>query len=542
MRSTVAAAALLLPLSVALGGTATFLDTERTVSAVGAGDLGLGCVTVPVGDDTDRFGPFFSTTGVPLFTSGSASQLSSLTPSALVFGNGQVTLVGTPECDGNAVASTIDLRFLVEGQLLVLLEGSLSASGSAGVASTAAAIIETEGGAVVYEASATAGGDQPSADASLEGSLVLTAGTYRLRVFATAQDVVLGETMTAQASYDVSISFPAVANDECASAEPVEIDGFAVFDTTNATTDGPAEPGCFGGEGGSDQIEGDVWYVYESACDAWLILTTCGLADFDTRMAVYAGCPDVGGTLVACNDDAPDCFGGTSQILVPVYSGITYFVRIGGADGARGAGGLLVTCEVPNDYCGDVLQVDLGEVAFSTVGATTDGPPLAGGCAVEGDDQIHNDIWFEVVADCTGTLHATACGSADFETRVAIYAEPCPSDDTSRLACAAAGPDCGEGTGAVALVVKGSSYFIRLGGASVEVEGRLVGLSGHGTLSLSCVACPADIDGSGVVDGADLGQLLAAWGQDTPAVDLNGDGVVEGGDLGVLLSAWGACG
>jgi hypothetical protein len=47
---------------------------------------------------------------------------------------------------------------------------------------------------------------------------------------------------------------------------------------------------------------------------------------------------------------------------------------------------------------------------------------------------------------------------------------------------------------------------------------------------------PADLNGDGVVNGADLGMLLAAWG--TPAGDLNGDGTTDGADLGVLLAAW----
>ncbi|MFM8817246.1 MAG: hypothetical protein ACKOHI_05130, partial [Phycisphaerales bacterium] len=49
---------------------------------------------------------------------------------------------------------------------------------------------------------------------------------------------------------------------------------------------------------------------------------------------------------------------------------------------------------------------------------------------------------------------------------------------------------------------------------------------------------PADLNGDGVVDGNDLGMLLAAWGLRGPA-DLNDDGVVDGNDLGMLLAAWG---
>lgn len=49
-----------------------------------------------------------------------------------------------------------------------------------------------------------------------------------------------------------------------------------------------------------------------------------------------------------------------------------------------------------------------------------------------------------------------------------------------------------------------------------------------------------DLSQDGLVNGADLGILLAAWG--TPGADLNGDGTTDGADLGLLLSAWGTRG
>jgi hypothetical protein len=57
------------------------------------------------------------------------------------------------------------------------------------------------------------------------------------------------------------------------------------------------------------------------------------------------------------------------------------------------------------------------------------------------------------------------------------------------------------------------------------------------TLSLA-PADPADLNGDGTVNGADLGLLLAGWGSPGPA-DLNGDGSVNGADLGLLLASWG---
>jgi alpha-tubulin suppressor-like RCC1 family protein len=50
----------------------------------------------------------------------------------------------------------------------------------------------------------------------------------------------------------------------------------------------------------------------------------------------------------------------------------------------------------------------------------------------------------------------------------------------------------------------------------------------------------ADLNRDGVVDGADLGWLLGAWGPAAPdqAADLNHDGMVDGADLGTLLGSW----
>ncbi|MBM4111733.1 MAG: hypothetical protein FJ254_10370, partial [Phycisphaerae bacterium] len=56
--------------------------------------------------------------------------------------------------------------------------------------------------------------------------------------------------------------------------------------------------------------------------------------------------------------------------------------------------------------------------------------------------------------------------------------------------------------------------------------------------------CPGDITGNGLVNGADLGLVLAAWasdGTDEPGSDVNQDGIVNGADLAYVLGAWGPC-
>ncbi|MCA9284001.1 MAG: hypothetical protein KDA22_02210 [Phycisphaerales bacterium] len=65
------------------------------------------------------------------------------------------------------------------------------------------------------------------------------------------------------------------------------------------------------------------------------------------------------------------------------------------------------------------------------------------------------------------------------------------------------------------------------------------------TLTLESLPVFGDLDGDGVVDGADLGALLGAWGPcpadgTSCAADLDGDGAVGGADLGLMLAAWSA--
>jgi hypothetical protein len=52
--------------------------------------------------------------------------------------------------------------------------------------------------------------------------------------------------------------------------------------------------------------------------------------------------------------------------------------------------------------------------------------------------------------------------------------------------------------------------------------------------------CPADLDGSGAVEAADLAALVLAWGYGGPA-DLDHDGEVDVEDLVALILAWGGC-
>ena len=54
--------------------------------------------------------------------------------------------------------------------------------------------------------------------------------------------------------------------------------------------------------------------------------------------------------------------------------------------------------------------------------------------------------------------------------------------------------------------------------------------------------CPGDFNGDDIVNGADFGSLLAAWGECAGCPeDINGDGLVNGADVGLFLAVWGDC-
>jgi hypothetical protein len=125
-----------------------------------------------------------------------------------------------------------------------------------------------------------------------------------------------------------------------------------------------------------------------------------------------------------------------------------------------------------------------------------------------------------------------------------------PSGDPTALLslqeCQVTGNLAGVAQGGIGAVADGASPKMTLAGTTVcsnlprpNIAGPWTNLGGNTV----CV-CIADINGDDVVNGTDLGSLLAAWGPCTSGdclADLNADGVVDGGDLGTLLGRWGAC-
>lgn len=143
-----------------------------------------------------------------------------------------------------------------------------------------------------------------------------------------------------------SVCEPTAQNDACVAA--IEIaDGTFNFDTSLATTDGPALPSeCdeqFGLSFGKD-----IWYDFTASLSGLATATLCNGTAYDSRMSVYAGCacPVSNEALAACNDDNcgdPVVLGGASAVGFPVTAGSCYKIRIGGFGTASGSGTMTVT-------------------------------------------------------------------------------------------------------------------------------------------------------------------------------------------------------
>ncbi len=193
----------------------------------------------------------------------------------------------------------------------------------------------------------------------------------------------------------------------------------------------------------------------------------------------------------------------------------------------------------PNDACASCTAIGTGEHPFSTVNATQSDLPLPASCDEGSGLSFAADVWFCYDATCDGLTVFTTCPDATYDTRMAVYVGGC--DGLELVACNDDTTLClfTERSRVAINAVCGETYYIRIGGFATAV--------GVGVLEIDCgfspecpTACVGDIDGNGVVDGADLGILLQSWFLSGPA-DLNGDGFVDGADLGLLLTNWGPC-
>jgi hypothetical protein len=329
-------------------------------------------------------------------------------------------------------------------------------------------------------------------------------------------------------------------NDNCIDAIAVGEGGFA-YNNTNGTLDGPTD--------GDSNMSADVWFLYTATVGGTATIDTCLGGDLaggtldDTVLIVYdgaAGCPIAGDAgLASSDDDCENAAGGSafmSTVSVPVCAGDTLLVQVGGWNGEEGTGQLNISVAGPgNDDCASAEAIGEGQHAYSTCGATLDGP-------TDGDGNMAADVWFLYTASSTGNALIGTCLGGDLaggtldDTVIIAYdaATGCPV--AGDLGLASNDDSCSNTAGGAAFmseislpVVAGSSYYIQVGGWN--------GAEGSGVLSVSLPeTCDdgLDNDTDGLTDCADPDCVTDAFcieaGNCADGLDNDGDGFTDCAD------------
>ena len=279
-----------------------------------------------------------------------------------------------------------------------------------------------------------------------------------------------------------------LTNDECTDAIALR-NGVTPGNNIGATTSSVT--------GTCGLMGSDVWYAYTASCTGMLTVSSCqggGFVDYDTVMAAFSGTCQ-GLTEVLCVDDA--C-GLASELVFSVTQGQTYYIAVGGFDGAQGNFALDVSCGTTtnNDECAGAVPITEGVTSGSTFGATTS--PVSGTCAFMG-----SDVWYAYTASCNETATVSFCsggGAAYFDTVVAVFTGSCAT--LTEIACN--DDSCGLQSEVTFSATAGQTYYIAVGGYQ--------GQQGTFDMSVTCSAPPANDDcvnaiaiGEGLTAGSTIG-------------------------------------
>ena len=297
------------------------------------------------------------------------------------------------------------------------------------------------------------------------------------------------------------------------------------------------------------------YFKFVAPVDGAYAFSAC--AQTGVRFAILDGCA-AGSGVLACS--------GSCNAAMSMTAGQTVYCVAGGdTAGTVLTSPLNIVVIAPAlPACSGATVAVFGDNAFDDTASTT--PQVVQSNATNtASATIQKSTWFKFTAGATGAYSISLCGSTG-DTMLAI-GTVCPSVGTTFQTLAYNDDSClvaGSTTSFLASfidatnggatdtfagfpltqdLVLGQTYYIVAGSFSATVNVtstlRIDGPPQAGS-------CLGDLNDDGVVNGADLGLMLGAWGAcsgGTPGClgDLNIDGVVNGADLGLLLGAWGAC-
>lgn len=153
---------------------------------------------------------------------------------------------------------------------------------------------------------------------------------------------------------------------------------------------------------------------------------------------------------------------------------------------------LLAQFPPENDDCfSPIVVTDNDAIDFTTINATTEGPNHPNDCLSIGatPDVIYADVWYLYTPDYTGQSIFSTCSTADFDTKIAVYAPgaSCPPLDEDLIGCNEDGSGCSNSTSSAIFDVEaGQTYLLRLGGFGDGEPGE----SGSGTFLIGEYIAP----------------------------------------------------
>ena len=307
-----------------------------------------------------------------------------------------------------------------------------------------------------------------------------------------------------------------LANDLCSGAEPISC-GQTVSGSTSAATND------FASFCGTSNTAPGVWYEFTGNGDC-VELSTCGYANYDTKITVYSGsCGAL--SCVAGNDDDFSCTGFRSTVDFSTTAGVQYYVLVHGFSSATGDFDLTMSCSsgpfyddvcaAPNLGLGIVWGWD-NTCAGAQPGEVSPGPGTDGTSSCNSQDGwcsfetgVQTSVWFTFTAPASGCVSIqSAFQSFPYDTQLAVW-EVGDCSDFSTFTELAANDDGGfvfsSFVEQLSCLTPGAEYYIQVDGYN--------GTQGPGAILITdCGNAPLTASSSGcglVYEGLGIGYACA---------------------------------
>ncbi|MAR67722.1 MAG: hypothetical protein CL833_10790, partial [Crocinitomicaceae bacterium] len=299
-----------------------------------------------------------------------------------------------------------------------------------------------------------------------------------------------------------------LANDLCSGAEPIDC-GQTVSGSTSAATND------FASFCGTSNTAPGVWYEFTGNGDC-VELSTCGYANYDTKITVYSGsCGAL--SCVAGNDDDFSCTGFRSTVDFATTPGVQYYVLVHGFSSATGDFDLTMSCSsgpfyddvcaAPNLGLGIVWGWD-SDCATAQPGEVSPGPGTDGTSSCNSQDGwcsfetgVQASVWFTFTAPASGCVSIQSAFQAfPYDTQLAVW-EVGDCSDFSTFTELAANDDGGfvfsSFVEQLSCLTPGAEYYIQVDGYNgTQGPGAiLITDCGNDPLTASASGCGAVYEG-----------------------------------------------